>query len=343
MKLWNGESGRRIIQAAQDFTGQYPFESTSQIFIGLSGGPDSLALTAAMAKIHQNIGSEHCLQAIIVDHQLQENSHEFSEHARNQAGQLGVNARVVRVKVEHRDGLEADARKARYDALQQVAQGAPIVIGHTLDDQAETVLLGLARGSGPRSLSGMPKVRGNIYRPLLGARRKDTLGACREWGLDPVLDMHNFDPGFLRSKLRGTIMPLLSSELHDNIAENLARSAVLLAEDTAVLDNLADDIVNHTETSQGLPIASLQGLPKALRTRVIRLWLYRLGYRVQYSQLDDIDTLVHNYRGQGGVAINKPSDDQRTEKQQRTQRTQRPQRFSVFRVKIDKVPYLIVR
>ena len=138
-------------------------------------------------------------------------------------------------------GPEAAARTARYAALQSEAAGrqATIWLGHTLDDQAESVLLGLARGSGPRSLAGMAARTGRLVRPLLGLRRSVTEQACAELDLDPWRDPHNDDPRFARVRVRRTVLPTLEAELGPGVAEALARTAALVRDDADLLDGLA--------------------------------------------------------------------------------------------------------
>lgn len=147
--------------------------------MALSGGADSLALTSAAAAIRPT-------RALIVDHGLQSGSDVIAQTARGQALDLGcIDARVLRVSVSGPGGPEASARRARYSALDAAREGAPVLLAHTLDDQAETVLLGLGRGSGPRSIAGMQVSDPPWHRPLLGIRRVDTRAACAEFGIEP--------------------------------------------------------------------------------------------------------------------------------------------------------------
>ena len=170
--------------------------------VALSGGPDSLALTAVAAKLKPTT-------ALIVDHQLQPDSHRVAETARAQALTLGcVDAQILSVNVGTAGGPEAAARTARYRALDEARGDAPVLLGHTLDDQAETVLLGLGRGSGPRSIAGMRPVDPPWYRPLLGVRRAITHDACAELQVDPWHDPHNTDRRYTRTRLRAEVLPL---------------------------------------------------------------------------------------------------------------------------------------
>lgn len=266
--------------------------------VALSGGPDSLALTAVAVALRPTI-------ALIVDHQLQPGSAEVAESARRQALHLGcADARILTVTVGQDGGPESAARTARYGALADACAGAPVLLGHTLDDQAETVLLGLGRGSGPRSIAGMRPVQLPWCRPLLGVRRAITRGACRQLGLDPWWDPHNCDPAYTRARLRGEVLPLLEDTLGGGVAEALARTAAALREDCDLLDDLAAAELAEATLGDGLDAEKLRTLPAALRLRVIRAWLLAGGGSgLTDHQIRAVDGLVTAWRGQGGVAV----------------------------------------
>jgi tRNA(Ile)-lysidine synthase len=266
--------------------------------VALSGGPDSLALTAAAADLRS-------ITALIVDHGLQSDSRVVADRASSQALQLGcADARVLPVVVGRRGGLEAAARSARYEALQDASDGAPVLLGHTLDDQAETVLLGLGRGSGSRSLAGMRPHQPPWCRPLLGVRRAVTHAACDELGLTPWCDPHNSDPVYTRARLRTEVLPLLEDVLGGGVAEALARTAAALREDCDALDDLAGAELDDAIGDRGLDAGRLTGLPDALRRRVIRGWLMAGGATgLTDDQIRRVDDLVMNWHGQGGVAV----------------------------------------
>jgi tRNA(Ile)-lysidine synthetase-like protein len=186
--------------------------------------------------------------AVVVDHRVQAGSAAVAARAGAACEGLGLDPVLVRaVHVGGAGGPEAAARRARYAALEAAARetgAAAVLLGHTLDDQAETVLLGLARGSGPRSLAGMAPVRGPFRRPLLGLRRADTLAACAALGLEPWHDPTNdADGGPLRSRVRGVVLPLLERELGPGVAEALARTAAQLRADSDALDAQAADLL----------------------------------------------------------------------------------------------------
>lgn len=280
--------------AVQVFTRAHP-DIGDQWCVGLSGGADSLALTAVAARLRPTT-------ALIVDHGLQPNSAAVAERARSQAIDLGcVAAHIIRVQVGSQGGPEGAARTARYAALEAARAGAPVLLAHTLDDQAETVLLGLGRGSGARSLAGMRAYDPPWCRPLLAVRRATTVRVCAELGLTPWLDPHNVDPRFTRVRLRSEVLPLLEDVLGGGVAEALARTAAALREDTEALDTAAAEI----EAPAGaLPIEKLDGLSAAVRRRVIRAWLLDGGAcDLTDGQIRGVDALVTTWRGQGGVAV----------------------------------------
>lgn len=265
--------------------------------MGLSGGPDSLALTAVAAQLRPTT-------ALIVDHGLQAGSAEVAEAARAQAISLGCGAaRVLRAQVGSDGGPEAAARAARYVALQAHRDG-PVLLAHTLDDQAETVLLGLGRGSGARSIAGMRPYDPPWCRPLLGVRRAITHAACAEAGLTPWQDPHNVDRRFTRARLRNEVLPLLEDVLGGGVAAALARTATALREDTELIDAIAADALAEVSTATGLDTAALAALPAAVRRRVIRGWLLAGGaIGLTDKQIRGVDSLVTAWRGQGGVAV----------------------------------------
>ncbi len=266
--------------------------------IALSGGPDSLALTAVAAQLKPTI-------ALIVDHRLQHDSQRVAATAEEQAMALGcARAQILRVDVGTAGGPEAAARLARYQALDAARGDAPVLLAHTLDDQAETVLLGLGRGSGARSIAGMQPYDPPWCRPLLDIRRAVTHQACAELGLEPWHDPHNADRRYTRTRLRTEVLPLLEDVLGGGVAEALARTATALREDTDTLDELARSALAASATGDGLDTDRLTALPEAVRRRVIRSWLLAGGATdLSDKQIRGVDTLVTGWRGQGGVAI----------------------------------------
>jgi tRNA(Ile)-lysidine synthase len=285
----------------------------SLVLVACSGGADSLALAAATAFVapRQNL---HC-GLVTVDHGLQPGSGDRASAVVKWAETNGLRPSIaVAVEVEGRSGgPEAAAREARYEALLGVAAqvgAAAILLGHTRDDQAETVLLALARGAGPRGLAAMPGRRDvdgvALLRPLLDVSRSDTVAACEALGLDPWQDPHNADPSYARSRLRA-LFPALVEALGTGLVSNLARAAALAAADTEALDSLAAAAgADAADGHGGLRIAVLAELPAALRTRILHAWALGLGVggsALSARHVDALDALVTRWHGQGPVAL----------------------------------------
>ena len=256
------------------------------VLVALSGGADSVALAAATAFVADR--DSLVAGAVIVDHSLQDSSAAVAARAAALADELGLDpVHVVRVTVRSDAGAggpEAAARTARYAALDALADqlDADILLGHTRDDQAETVLLGLGRGSGPRSIAGMRRSDGRYLRPFLDVSRATTQRTCVALGLPVWNDPHNVDPSFRRVRLRHEVLPLLENVLGGGVAAALARTADLLRADLDALDQLAAEraaeqaAVRASEAAPtgagALVVTELQTQPAALRSRVLRGW-----------------------------------------------------------------------
>jgi len=279
-------------------------DADRSLLVACSGGADSLTLAVAAVRVADRRSLS--LAAVVVDHQLQDGSDTVARAARDELVRLGCADVVVRSVAVQRAapaGPEAAAREARYRALEEEARprGATVLLGHTLDDQAETVLLGLARGSGPRSLAGMAPRQRHLLRPLLGVRRSTTEAACAELGLSPWRDPHNADPAFARVRVRERVLPVLEAELGPGVAAALARTAELARADADLLDLLAAESDPGTDI---LECRLLAELPEALRRRVLRRWLARHGGSdVTLQHIQAIETLVTDWRGQRGVDV----------------------------------------
>lgn len=259
------------------------------VTVAVSGGADSLALAACVGRFVPGAS------AVIVDHQLQPGSGDVALRAARQCAEFGLVARVEAVEVSGPGGPEAAARKARYAALRP-ASGV-VLLGHTLDDQAETVLLGLGRGSGPRSIAGMRAFDPPWGRPLLGVSRAATRAFCAEQGIEVWEDPHNSDSSFTRVRLRSEVLPLLEDVLQGGVASSLARTAAQLREDCDALDSLAEAF-----SGDCCAVDDIAELPVALRRRVLRSWLIDEGVpELSDSHLRRVDALVSEWRGQGGV------------------------------------------
>jgi tRNA(Ile)-lysidine synthase len=283
------------------------------VLVACSGGADSLALAAAALFVARRRGLGCGL--VTIDHGLQAGSASRAGELADWATGAGFDPVVVRaVDVRGRPGgPEAAARDARYAALIDVARQQPdaiVLLGHTRDDQAETVLLALARGGGPRGLAGMPprRVRDGVVlaRPLLEVSRAQTRAACAALELNPWDDPHNTDPAYARPRVRAAL-PVLVDALGPDLVDNLARTAKLLAADVELLDRLAAEALDKALDGDGrLEVAALDGLPTAIRTRVLHAWALRLGAAgadLSHRHVDALDALVTDWHGQGRTAL----------------------------------------
>jgi tRNA(Ile)-lysidine synthase len=286
--------------------------SSRPVLAACSGGADSVALAAALAFEARDAGVR--VGGVTVDHGLQPGSAGRANRTAALLSDLGLDpVLVLPVRVGGNGGPEGAARASRYAALAGAAteHGARVALGHTLDDQAETVLLGLGRGSGPRSVAGMLAEREDDgvlwWRPLLGVRRETARRACTDQGLPVWDDPWNTDPAYTRVRLRAEVLPLLEDVLGGGVAPALARTAELLREDLDALDGLAAAELARLVTEGpdgGLPARPLAPLPAALRRRVLRGWLLAAGVPdLQAVHLRAVETLVTGWRGQGRVDL----------------------------------------
>jgi tRNA(Ile)-lysidine synthase len=285
------------------------------VLAACSGGADSLALAGALAFIAPRAGLR--AGGVTVDHGLQDGSAARAAEVTSALSALGLDPVLdVAVAVDGRGGPEAAARAARYEALSQVAErtaATAVLLGHTLDDQAETVLLGLARGSGPRSLAGMPPRRGVFRRPLLGLRRADTIAACAALGLRTWDDPHNGDRRYARVRVRLDVLPALEAALGPGVAVALARTADQLRADAEVLENISSE---RFRGGSPLSASSLAGMPAAVRTRVLRQAAVEAGCpagALTSGHVARLSELVTDWHGQrwidlpGGVRASRRS------------------------------------
>ena len=251
------------------------------VVLAVSGGADSLALAAAASSIQAEASLSFV--AVVVDHGLQPESAAIAQEAADRCVALGLtHVRVVAVDVDtaQGDGIEAAARTARYAALRVVAQevsAAGIVVAHTREDQAETVLLRLARGSGTRAIAGMQEVVGDIWRPFLQLSRQTLRDSLSFYGVTPHDDVHNRDPRFLRSRIRHEVMPMLRAVLGADIDSALAQTAALAGEDANALDQAAAALYDTCMMASELVCSGFGSHPAAVTKRVIRLWLLGRG------------------------------------------------------------------
>ena len=298
------------------------------VLVACSGGADSIALACATAFVAPRMALR--FGGITVDHDLQAGSAEQAAKVVRLLRGLGFDpAEAIRVDASGRGGPEAAARAARYTALDDAARrlGADaVLLGHTRDDQAETVLLGLARGSGARSLAGMPRQTGRYLRPFLDLPRTATVAATHAEGYEPWDDPHNTDPAYTRSRVRHAALPALARALGPGIPEALARTARMLRDDTEALDAWAgaefarmiegdtardpgENRVDGCDVSHSLDTTALSALPTAVRRRVIRLSALKAGCSgsdLAAVHIEAVDALITGWRGQGPLHLPGP-------------------------------------
>lgn len=282
------------------------------VLVACSGGTDSLALAAATAFEAPKLGLS--AGAVVVDHGLQADSAQVAERAAGQCRTLGLDPVLVRtVEVGTEGGPEGAARTARYDALRDAADELAadvVLLAHTRDDQAETVLLGLGRGSGARSLAGMAAVAGLLRRPFLEVPRATTAAACIASGLRPWHDPHNDDPQYTRVRVRHEVLPVLEEALGPGVVEALARTAGLLRADADALDQLAADVaetaLSRAEGQVRCDVGVLVEEPAAVRTRVLRQAALEAGCRatdLTAGHIAAVEALVTDWRGQRWIDL----------------------------------------
>jgi tRNA(Ile)-lysidine synthase len=294
-----------IRNAVKPFLAQ--LEAGDNVLVAVSGGADSLALAAAVFKESQEFAITPI--AVTIDHQLQSGSGEQAEKVESQLKEMGYGKVISKkVVVTTESGLEAGARDARYQALTSCAsqeKATKVFLGHTRDDQAETVLLGLARGSGTRSLSGMASENGIYIRPLLNITRDQTVAACIELGIQPWSDPHNGNTEFSRVKVRLEVLPVMEEKLGPGIAAALSRSASILRDDADALDEIAQIEISGSDLAN-LDCEHLATLARAIRSRVLRAAIYSAGApsgSITADHLAGVEALVTSWRGQGAISL----------------------------------------
>jgi tRNA(Ile)-lysidine synthase len=282
-------------------------DSVARILIGVSGGADSMAL--ALATIAEAKEPQVEVIAIIVDHQLQPGSGDVALRAKQTLLLKGCDrVEIYPVEVVLVDGMESSARRARYQAFEQaIAAFNPeyFLLGHTKNDQAETVLMGLARGSGTRSLSGIALENGKFIRPMLEITRDRTVRACEENEIIPWEDPHNSDSQYLRVRARTRVLPLMEEQLGPGIVDGLARSAKILREDADALDLIARELF-ATLQFRDIEVSALEALPKAIRIRILRSAIYQAGApsgALDADHLTPVEALISDWRGQGVISL----------------------------------------
>ncbi|CAB4337002.1 MAG: tRNA lysidine(34) synthetase TilS [Actinobacteria bacterium] len=282
-------------------------EAGDTFLVAVSGGADSLALAYALKKESEPLALQAI--AVTIDHQLQSQSTAVAEKTSEQLRSFGYTEVLIeKVDVSTESGIEAGARDARYQALSSIAKklnAARVFLGHTRDDQAETVLLGLARGSGTRSLSGMAIENGIYLRPLLAITREQTEKACKEIDVEYWNDPHNINAEFSRVRVREEVLPIMEEKLGPGIAAALARSARLLRDDADALDDIATSAMDSMNLAD-LDATALAELPRAIRSRILRSAIYAAGAptgSISAEHVAAIEALVTSWHGQGALSL----------------------------------------
>ncbi|MGG2466065.1 tRNA lysidine(34) synthetase TilS [Streptomyces sp. RGM 3693] len=282
------------------------------VLVACSGGADSMALASALAFEAPKLGVR--AGGVTIDHGLQEGSDLRAAEVALRLRALKLDpVDVVSVEVGRAGGPEAAARDARYAALDATADrhgASAVLLGHTRDDQAETVLLGLARGSGIRSLSGMAATagtNGRYRRPFLDVDRQTARTACLIQALPVWDDPHNTDPAYTRSRLRHEGLPALEKCLGKGVVEALARTAQLSRDDADALDAWAADAeASVLDEAGALDVAGLFALPSAVRRRVLRRAVLAAGSpagSLFARHIEEVDRLITAWRGQGAINL----------------------------------------
>ncbi|MFF5448870.1 tRNA lysidine(34) synthetase TilS [Streptomyces sp. NPDC012888] len=309
---------RRVLHDVLNELTPRPDGQQPLVLVACSGGADSMALASALAFEAPKLGVR--AGGITVDHGLQAGSDLRAAEVRNRMAALRLDpVEAVTVRVGREGGPEAAARDARYAALDEAADrhgAAAVLLGHTRDDQAETVLLGLARGSGIRSLSGMPEVSGGpggvtagarYRRPFLQIDRQTARKACMVQSLPVWDDPHNADPAYTRSRLRHEGLPALEKALGKGVVEALARTAQLSRDDADALDSWAAEAEGSVRDELGqLECAKLYALPPAVRRRVLRRAVVAAGSpagSLFARHIEEVDRLITGWRGQGAINL----------------------------------------
>jgi tRNA(Ile)-lysidine synthetase-like protein len=312
--------GLTVRRAVRESLGD--LDASELVLVSCSGGADSLALAAALAHVAARDGLR--AGGVSVDHGLQPGSAERARGVASDLVRLGLDpVEVVHIQVaDDLQGPEGNARRARYAALDAAASrhgATAVLLGHTRDDQAESVLLGLARGSGARSLAGMAAAAGRYRRPLLSLPR-ETVRAAVPGGFTAWQDPHNSDLTFARARVRCHVLPALEAELGPGISAALARTAELLRADADALDAWADRVLTECvlegrspggkpqqySFDHGLGIGSLATYPQAIRKRVLRRAAIAAGSPptdLTAAHVEAMDALITKWRGQVGVDL----------------------------------------
>jgi tRNA(Ile)-lysidine synthase len=283
------------------------FEPADNILVACSGGADSLALAWTSQVVTKRIGLN--LIAVIIDHQLIKESSQVAQEAKKKCEDFGIEKVVIKqIQVkDDNDGLEAAARKSRYEAFEELVNefnAKAVLLAHTQDDQAETMLMRLTRGSGAKSLSAMKEVSGKYLRPFLHIRKQVLVDALEKENISYWQDPANTNYKFLRAKVRHELMPKLIEVLGDSAIDSLDRTSGLLKEDNEALESIA--LESYEKLNKELKVQDLEKLAAAIRKRVIKIAALDSGVTpgpFSFEHIEAIDALVTNWRGQGNVDL----------------------------------------
>src|SRR5215472_16031831 len=261
-----------------------------RILVAVSGGVDSLALMVVASRV---AGGRTGVASL--DHGLRPEAAGEVAQVRELARSLGLPFHTESLHLRPGPGMEARARKARYAALEGIAREhgySAIATAHTADDQAETLLMRLARGSALRGAAAIRAEAPRLLRPLLGVRRADTEAAVAAAGLEPVRDPSNTDPELFRSRIRHRVLPVLRQAAGPSVVERLARFARSAAEDEELLAGYAAEALARVRDGAGLDAVGVRALPWPIRGRVLRAWLEELGQPVSDRLLRDVAAAI---------------------------------------------------
>lgn len=297
-----------VRRAVRDCWDAADVNSGDLVLVAVSGGADSMALAHAAA--FEGARADVRVGAVVVEHGLQEITKAVALAVVERLSAIGVETEIRSVLVGEDGGPEGAARAARYEAIELARResGARFVmLGHTLDDQAETVLLGLTRGSGARSIAGMSAVSDHYLRPLLSITRETTVAFCNDSGIEVWNDPHNEDPRYLRVRIRHEVLPLLEQTMGPGVAAALARTADQLRADADALDAMArstfEATVMRLPTAVELPADAFDELAAAIGARVIKLAIEAVGGTATSSGIESVSELVSKWHGQKSLTL----------------------------------------
>ena len=293
---------RRAVRETFEMT---QLADTNSVLLAVSGGPDSMALALAASFELPKLGIKVC--AAVVNHNLQAGSETVAAQTAQRLKALGIEASILDIKVSKTGaGPEAEAREARYSALEaeRVRVGAQVILtGHNLDDQAETVLLGLTRGSGLRSIAGMKVFDGNLVRPLLAVEKQELTQACVDSGVEYWLDPHNQDTAFTRVRIRN-LMQQIEAELGPGVNQSLARTSALASEVDDFLTGSAQELVERARSGAGFEVDVLSACHPAVRNKALQLICMEAGASsISRTQVLSVAQLITNWHGQKSLSL----------------------------------------